>query len=178
NGEYLNLSGTSMAAPHVAGAVAILRQFNPEATVEEIKTALMFTARDLGPTGEDNTYGWGLIDIPKAMEFLVNPSVVTFNSSSQEFPRNFSLLGNYPNPFNPCTRIAYSVNEPGTVTLEILNLLGEQVTILESGYKYPGQYVTIWDSRSNGGDKVSSGLYFYRLSLGDEYRLGRMTLVR
>ena len=177
-GEYLNLSGTSMAAPHVAGAVAILRQFKPEATVEEIKTALMFTARDLGPTGEDNTYGWGLIDIPKAMEFLVNPSVVTFDSSSFEFPKNFSLFGNYPNPFNPCTRIAYSVNEPGVVTLEILNLLGEQVTILESGYKYPGQYVTIWNSMNNGGDKVSSGLYFYRLSLGDEYRLGRMTLVR
>jgi hypothetical protein len=178
NGEYLNLSGTSMAAPHVAGAVAILREFRPEATVEEIKTALMVAARDLGTAGEDNSYGWGLIDIPGAMEFLINPSVVTFNSSSQEFPEKFSLLGNYPNPFNPCTRIAYRVNEPGVVTLEVLNLLGEQVTILESGYKYPGQYVTVWNSENNGGDKVSSGLYFYRVKLGEEYRLGRMTLVR
>jgi len=179
DGGYLNLSGTSMAAPHIAaGAVAILRELEPEATVEEIKVALMVTALDLGPTGEDNSYGWGLIDIPRAMEFLVDPSVVTLNPSSQEFPKNFRLMGNYPNPFNPSTRIAYTLNQGGVVTLEVLNLLGRQVRVLESGYRYPGRYVTIWDSKNSCGEHVSSGLYFYRLTLGEKRRLGRMTLLR
>lgn len=178
DGGYVTFSGTSMAAPHVAGAVAILREFKPEATVEEIKTALMVTARDLGPAGEDNSYGWGLIDVPKAMGFLLDPSTVTFGEPTQDFPTSFSLRGNHPNPFNPCTRIVYSLNTPGPVTLEILNLLGEQVKLLESGHKYPGDYATLWDGSNNGGDRVGSGLYFYRLKLGGEERLGRMTLLR
>jgi subtilisin family serine protease len=63
---YRKLSGTSMACPHVAGAVAILRQVAPDATVDEIKDALIQTAVDLGSTGNDNTFGWGLIDVHAA----------------------------------------------------------------------------------------------------------------
>lgn len=70
NGSYTNSTGTSYAAPHVSGAVALLRQVNPNATVNEIKAALMNSAIDLGEDGEDNTYGWGLIDIPAAMQLL------------------------------------------------------------------------------------------------------------
>ncbi len=70
NGEYRLLSGTSMAAPFVAGAVAILRQYNPEATVEEIKQALLESCTDLGSPGEDNSYGRGLINIKKALAIL------------------------------------------------------------------------------------------------------------
>lgn len=65
---YGYLDGTSMAAPHVAGAVAILRQADPNATSDEIKTVLMATAQGLGPAGEDNTYGWGLIDLAAALD--------------------------------------------------------------------------------------------------------------
>jgi len=70
NGAYGYLSGTSMAAPHVAGAVAILRQKNPESTVDQIKTALLTSTRDLGAAGKENTYGWGLIDIMAALRKL------------------------------------------------------------------------------------------------------------
>lgn len=70
SGAYGYLSGTSMAAPHVSGAVAILRQKNPDATVDQIKTALLTSARDIGSPGKDNTYGWGLIDIMAALRKL------------------------------------------------------------------------------------------------------------
>ncbi len=71
--QYRLMSGTSMAAPIVAGAVAILRQYNPDATVDEIKEALVQSATDLGPPGEDNSYGMGLINIKRALELLPRP---------------------------------------------------------------------------------------------------------
>jgi subtilisin family serine protease len=75
NGEYSYMSGTSMATPFVAGAVAILRQYNPDATVEEIKQALFESCADLGPEGEDNTYGRGLINVKRALEILPKPQM-------------------------------------------------------------------------------------------------------
>jgi len=65
NGSY---SGTSMAGPHVAGVVALMRQANPDLDVDTIKEIIMATARDEGTAGEDNTYGWGFIDAYAAVQ--------------------------------------------------------------------------------------------------------------
>ncbi|MBN2490249.1 MAG: S8 family serine peptidase [Planctomycetes bacterium] len=71
NNSYSTLSGTSMATPHVAGAVALLRDVWPEVTVERVKRILMETADDLGTAGEDNLYGWGRINCEKAYQKLI-----------------------------------------------------------------------------------------------------------
>ncbi len=65
-------SGTSMAAPHVSGAVAILRQYAPDATVDEIKQALIAGAvhPSMGEPYPNNNYGWGVLYIPSALEAL------------------------------------------------------------------------------------------------------------
>jgi hypothetical protein len=71
--ESFKWSGPAKACPHVAGAVALLRQVNPNATVDTIKWALMHSARDLpfsNPDGEDNNYGWGIIDINAARALI------------------------------------------------------------------------------------------------------------
>jgi bacillopeptidase F len=70
---YTVLSGTSMASPHVAGAVALLKQFAPNLTGKEILEALYNTAVDLGAAGEDNNYGTGLIDVYAAFLSLGTP---------------------------------------------------------------------------------------------------------
>jgi len=67
-GGYQYMSGTSMAGPHVSGVVALMRQANPNLEVNVIKQILMDTAVDLGTAGEDNTYGWGIIDAYSAVE--------------------------------------------------------------------------------------------------------------
>ncbi|UCD70766.1 MAG: S8 family serine peptidase, partial [Syntrophobacterales bacterium] len=71
-GGYRIMSGTSMACPHVAGAVLLLREVKPEATVDEIKYALYLTAFDLGDSGEDNTFGMGRIDVVEAANAIEN----------------------------------------------------------------------------------------------------------
>jgi subtilisin family serine protease len=71
-GGYANASGTSIACPFAAGVVALLRQLNPEATVEEIKTALLESAEDRGPGGDDNDFGMGVVDAYRAAE-IVSP---------------------------------------------------------------------------------------------------------
>jgi subtilisin family serine protease len=75
-GSYTRMSGTSMAGPHVAGVVALMRQANPNADVETIKNILMNTARDLGTAGEDNNYGWGIIDAYEAVMAVYSPDTI------------------------------------------------------------------------------------------------------
>jgi len=65
-------SGTSMAAPHVAGAMLLLKEAFPELLSEDFKLALYLTARDLGAVGEDNNYGMGIIDVKAAFDYLVD----------------------------------------------------------------------------------------------------------
>ncbi len=77
-GGYAFFGGTSMAAPHVAGAVALLKEAFPQLDGEQLKLALYFTAVDLGPVGEDNTYGMGIIDVLAAYQYLLNQGHTAF----------------------------------------------------------------------------------------------------
>ncbi|MCL4305154.1 S8 family serine peptidase [bacterium] len=65
--NYGSMSGTSMAGPHVAGIVALMREANPNADVREIKGVLLQTAIDYAPTGDDNTSGRGFVDAYEAV---------------------------------------------------------------------------------------------------------------
>jgi len=67
---YSTMSGTSMACPHVAGAVALLRSAFPGTSTDQVKEALYLTAVDLGTPGEDNAYGMGRIDLVEAYNYL------------------------------------------------------------------------------------------------------------
>lgn len=70
NGAYASMTGTSMACPHVVGAVTLLRQAFPNATGKQCLEALYWTAHDLGTPGEDNAYGMGVIDVWAAYQYM------------------------------------------------------------------------------------------------------------
>ena len=70
NDSFNTISGTSMAAPHVSGAVLLLKEAFPYLTGEQLLWALYLTAVDLGVVGEDNTYGMGIIDVYAAFLYL------------------------------------------------------------------------------------------------------------
>ncbi|HET7437277.1 MAG TPA: S8 family serine peptidase [Thermoanaerobaculia bacterium] len=71
--DYQAMSGTSMATPHVSGAIALLLGVSPDATTQQIENALLYTARDFGTYGWDLQYGFGAIDVLKAAQVL-NPA--------------------------------------------------------------------------------------------------------
>jgi len=83
--SYNTISGTSMAAPHVSGAVLLLKEAFPYLTGEELLWALYLTAIDLGDAGEDNVYGMGIIDVYAAFQYLaqtntpVDPNTVPWD---------------------------------------------------------------------------------------------------
>ena len=79
-------------------------------------------------------------------------------------PQAFSLEQNYPNPFNPSTKIRYTINKAGIYRLTIYNVLGQQIRTLVNNVLMPNQYEVTWDGRSDSGQKVGSGIYFYQLS--------------
>jgi len=69
---YNSLQGTSMACPHVSGALLLLAEAFQMASARELKEALYYSAIDLGDAGEDNTYGMGMIDVLAAYNYLSN----------------------------------------------------------------------------------------------------------
>lgn len=71
-GGYSLKSGTSMAAPHVSGAILLLKEAFPYLTGTELKLALYHSCTDLGDPGEDNTYGMGIIDVFAAYNYLID----------------------------------------------------------------------------------------------------------
>jgi hypothetical protein len=73
------------------------------------------------------------------------------------------LEQNYPNPFNPTTTIRYSIEEPGSVSLDIYNIKGQLVKTLYQGNAEIGSHTAIWNGLDNSGNACSSGVYFYRL---------------
>ncbi|MBN1326423.1 MAG: T9SS type A sorting domain-containing protein [Candidatus Cloacimonetes bacterium] len=76
-------------------------------------------------------------------------------------PGKTVLYNNYPNPFNPETNIAYSLDHVGMIKLEIYNIRGQKVRTLVSENQIPGDYTIIWDGRDDQEKAVSSGVYFY-----------------
>ena len=78
-------------------------------------------------------------------------------------PVKFSLHQNYPNPFNPETQIRYTLPLHAKVQLKIYDILGRQVRTLVNENKAAGSYLKTWDGLDQSGNRVSSGLYFYRL---------------
>ena len=92
--------------------------------------------------------------------------------------KSFALFHNYPNPFNPETKISYVIPEQSHVILEIYNIAGEKVKTLFSGQKNAGYHSVNWDGRDNLGRLVSGGIYLCRIKAGSYQQTIRMLLMK
>jgi len=91
----------------------------------------------------------------------------------------FSFSQSYPNPFNLETTIEYDLLEPCYITVKIFNLQGKIIRILYDGKKSTGFYKTIWDGKDESGNRVTSGLYLYRIETSSgQTQSKRMVLLK
>ena len=98
-------------------------------------------------------------------------------------PHQTRVLQNYPNPFNPETWIPFQLAEDGLVELEIFDLAGERIRSLDLGLVEAGKYLQpnraiYWDGRSELGEWVSSGVYFYRLRTDQQTQNRKMVILK
>ncbi len=93
-------------------------------------------------------------------------------------PPAFMLSQNFPNPFNPKTRIVYYIPHRSLIRIAVYTVLGEEVAILRDGLEEAGQYSVTWDGRSGSGIPLPSGVYFYSMKAGTYISTRKMLLLR
>ena len=118
-----------------------------------------------------------------SITLTVNVTDVAEAPTVQQAPTKTALLANYPNPFNPETWIPYQLSKSAKVTLTIYNLRGETVRQFALGHQDAGDYLSRnraihWDGKNQSGEKVSTGVYFYRFTAGNYSATRRMLIIK
>ncbi len=85
---------------------------------------------------------------------------------------------NYPNPFNPSTTIAYTIDKDSYVTIDIFDISGKLLVTLQNEYRTQGEHSVSWNGTDDSGSKVCAGVYFYQVKVGDLVETKKMVLVK
>jgi len=109
-----------------------------------------------------------------ALSFYKFPisAIVNINEENH-IPKEFMLYPNFPNPFNPETKIQFEVPATGRVKLEIFDILGRSLELPVDETLQPGRYSIVWSAM-----EYSTGIYFYRLSAGNFVQTRKMIVVK
>ena len=149
------------------------------AMTEALKGTWEFSFTDGDTTTSDSTPAPGDLYLFKSLKPFTAADIFEFigltsvDDFTDVLPKAVHLNQNYPNPFNPVTTIEYSLPRSGDVTLIIYNLLGEEVTRLVDRFQQAGEHRLAWNASN-----VSSGIYFYRLGIGNFVETKKMILLK
>jgi len=177
-GGYASYSGSAMAGAHAAGVVALMRSANPDLEVDAIKQILLSTARDEGPAGDDNGYGWGCVDAYAAVTQAIAGGPTAAPASGGPETR---LLSAAPNPFRPgegAVALALQLAAPARVRLAVYDVAGRRLRTLLAAPLGAGEHVARWDGRDERGRPAATGVYLCRLEAGAASRALRIVLLR
>jgi hypothetical protein len=144
------------------------------AVIQQLKTNHWFWemySPDAEWGGWNKTYIWtGII---ARMLIDVNTIVDNISQVSTNASQTVTLEQNFPNPFNPATRIWFSISERGLVSVKVFDVLGREVKTLVNEVLPAGTHERTWDARS-----CSSGVYFYRLQAGSYSNTKKLVLLK
>ena len=109
---------------------------------------------------------------------------ITFGNVSVEEMVEFisqipiKFLKNYPNPFNPTTTISFEIGESGKTKIEIFNVKGQKVTTLVDKEMEFGKHSVIWEGKDSNNRRVSSGMYFYKITVNGNEKTSKMLMLK
>jgi hypothetical protein len=106
--------------------------------------------------------GW-VGTLEKRSVFLKRDILAGVKEENNIYPSEFNLLQNFPNPFNPETKIKFVVSSEAKINIKIYNTLGKEIKELINETRNSGEYEIAWDGTDNFGKKVSSGVYFIKM---------------
>ncbi len=158
-----------------ASNAALLRNYNPSTGILQLSTdgsffgnvTMTVTASDTGGLTSNKNVTVRITEI-NSIEALPDG----------QMPSQFALSQNFPNPFNPETRIRFQIPNAAKVTLIVYNLLGQKVRTLADRQMQQGIYDAVWDGRDDRGNPLTSGVYFYRFTAGDFQQVKKMLMIR
>ena len=135
--------------------------------------------RLIGPNGNAELQP---LSIKVTPEDLAN-AVLSLRLDGIGKPTQNLLLQNYPNPFNPETWIPYQLSEDSPVSISIYDTTGRLIRTLSLGFQSAGFYnsrehAAYWDGRNALGERVASGIYFYRLTTPSFQQTRRLVIVK
>ncbi len=105
-------------------------------------------------------------------------SAVPAFHNANAVPENYQLFNNYPNPFNPSTHIDFLTPVDGKVKLAVYNVLGQEIARLVDDNLQAGSYHFTWDGTNHSGQRVASGVYFYRLEANNFVATRKMIMLK
>ncbi len=126
-------------------------------------------------TGELDVHHSGISD---RITIPVTLDVATPAAPLPTIPAVYALRGNYPNPFNGQTEIAFDLPSAGHVTMSVHNLLGQHVATILDESRAAGYHTVSWTARSAQGQELTTGLYFLRVNMGGRDYVTKMVLAR
>jgi len=137
-------------------------------------------------TPHDGNYYWRVIAKDPSGEYSAYSSNGSFHTAGTTgiknetnlIPTKFEVFQNYPNPFNPSTIIKYGLPEAANVTVKVFNMLGQEVRTLVNDYKNAGTFNVQWNGDNNSGQKVTSGIYIFRVTAGNNAATMKMILLK
>lgn len=93
-------------------------------------------------------------------------------------PKDYKLMQNSPNPFNPTTSIKFQLPQNTFVTLKVYNLIGREVATLVNEERAAGTHVVYWNGKDSNGMSLASGVYLYKLIAGSYVEIRKMNLLK
>jgi hypothetical protein len=166
---YVTTSGTSLSAPMVAGAAALIMQARPNANNVMIMNRLRQTADNaLAP---NRLVGWGVIDALAARN-----AIPTGVDDAPALPAT-SLVA-YPNPFNPATTLEYTTAAAGRVTLIAYDASGRRVAALVDEHRPAGHHRVRWSAAGSDGRALPSGVYLLTLTTNGSRTSRKVVLLK
>jgi len=151
--------------------------------VDAGRQTIRFDESDYVSSWEEGDYQMSIAARSTYDDAVVSEKEITISMSSAggpALPDRVTLLGNSPNPFNPTTTIRFAIpsGPARAYNLRVYDVRGRLVRDLASGQIGSGLHQVLWNGYSNAGNPVGSGIYLYRLDVGQEKFTGKMVMVK